>query len=125
MSQVLAIAVAGAFGAVLRYLVSSGVHRLVGREFPYGTLAVNVLGSFLIGYLFVVFLERSAMTGIWRLAVLVGLLGGFTTFSTFSLETYNLMDNGHYLRATANIVASVSLCLAGTWFGISLARQLP
>ncbi len=124
MNNLLAIAGAGAIGAVLRYLVASGVYEILGREFPYGTLIVNLIGSFLIGYLFVWFLDRSVASETWRLAVLVGLLGSFTTFSSFSLETYNLVITGYYGRAAANIVFSVSLCLLGTWIGISLARHV-
>ncbi len=124
MNNLLAIAVAGAIGAVLRYLVASGVYEIFGREFPYGTLAVNLIGSFLIGYLFVWFLDRSAASEAWRLAVLVGLLGSFTTFSSFSLETYNLVTTGYYVRAVANIFLSLSLCLLGTWAGISIARNV-
>lgn len=122
MYNLLAIAAAGAIGAVLRYLVASGVYELFGRGFPYGTLIVNLIGSFLIGYLFVWFLDRSAASEAWRLAVLVGLLGSFTTFSSFSLETYNLVITGYYGRALANIIVSVSLCLLGTWVGVSVAR---
>ncbi len=124
MSNLLAIAAAGAVGAVLRYMVASGVHQLFGRGFPYGTLVVNLAGSFLIGYLFVWFLDRSAASEAWRLAVLVGLIGSFTTFSSFTLETYSLVASGYYWRAAANVIFSVSLCLAGTWIGVSLARHV-
>ena len=120
----LAIAAAGAVGAILRFVVSLMVYELLGRGFPYGTLVVNVIGSFLIGYLFIWFLDKSIVSETWRLAVLVGLLGSFTTFSSFSLETYNLVTSGLYIRATINVFASVFLCLLGTWIGISLARQL-
>lgn len=123
MNNLLAIAAAGAVGAVLRYLVASGVYEAFGREFPYGTLIVNLLGSFLIGYLFVWFIDKSAASEVWRLAILVGLLGSFTTFSSFSLETYNLLITGHHIRAIANVIVSVSLCLLGTWVGVSLARH--
>jgi CrcB protein len=124
MNNLLAIAGAGAVGAVLRYLVASGVYEICGRGFPYGTLIVNLIGSFLIGYLFVWFLDRSVASETWRLAVLVGLLGSFTTFSSFSIETFNLVITGYYGRAVANVVLSVSLCLLGTWIGISLARNV-
>lgn len=123
-AKIAAIAVAGAAGALLRFGLSNGVHRMLGREFPYGTMVVNILGSILIGYLFVVLLERTVTGEVLRLAVLVGLLGSFTTFSTFSLETLHLFSSGAYVRAAVNILASVVLCLGGTWLGVVLGRQL-
>ncbi len=124
MVRVLAIAGGGALGAVLRYWVSSGTHALLGRGFPYGTLVVNVLGSFAIGFLFVFFLERMALSGEWRAGILVGVLGAFTTFSTFSIETLNLLEEGAHLKASLNVALSVALCLAGAWFGLLLGRTL-
>jgi protein CrcB len=94
MNPLIAIAFGGACGAVLRFLVSSGVYQWLGRGFPYGTLTVNVLGSFLIGLLTeVLVLQRIAITMEYRSAILVGLFGSFTTFSTFSLETLLYCDN--------------------------------
>ncbi len=124
MVRVLAIAAGGAVGALLRYWVSSGTHALLGRGFPYGTLVVNVLGSFAIGFLFVFFLERMALSGEWRAGILVGVLGAFTTFSTFSIETLNLLEEGAHLKASLNVALSVALCLAGAWFGLLLGRTL-
>ena len=124
MGRVLAIAAGGAVGALLRYWVSSGTHALLGRGFPYGTLVVNVLGSFAIGFLFVLFLERMTLSGEWRAGILVGVLGAFTTFSTFSIETLNLLEEGAHLKASLNVASSVALCLAGAWFGILLGRTL-
>lgn len=122
--KLLAIAGAGAAGALFRFGLSNGVYRVLGREFPYGTLVVNVLGSLLIGYFFVLFLERVDAGEIWRSAILIGLLGSFTTFSTFSLETLNLFNDGAYVKAMLNVVLSVAMCLVGTWMGFALARQL-
>jgi len=122
--KLLAIAGAGAVGALFRFGLSNGVYRILGREFPYGTLVVNILGSFLIGYFFVLFLERFDASEIWRSAVLIGLLGSFTTFSTFSLETLNLFNDGAYVKAMLNVILSVAMCLAGTWMGFALARQV-
>jgi len=124
VQQILAIAGGGALGAVLRFGMSNVVYRMLGREFPYGTLAVNVLGSLLMGFLFVVLLERIVVSAEWRAALLVGLLGAFTTFSTFSFETLALFEGGEPVKAITNIALSVFLCLAATWLGLSLGRQL-
>jgi CrcB protein len=122
--QILAIAGGGAVGAVARFLVSTGVYRLFGRDFPWGTLAVNVFGSFGMGLLFVLLLERSLIGPEARAAILVGFLGSFTTFSTFSLETLTLVEQGEMLRALLNVAASVLLCVAACWAGIITARAL-
>jgi len=124
VQQLLAIAGGGALGAVLRFAMSSAIYRILGREFPYGTLAVNVLGSLLMGFLFVVLVERLALSAEWRAALLIGLLGAFTTFSTFSFETLALFESGQLFKAFLNIILSVCLCLAATWLGLSLGRQL-
>lgn len=124
MWQTLAIALGGAVGALLRFWVSTGLHALLGRGFPYGTLTVNVMGSLSIGTLSVLFLERLALGPEVRLMVLVGILGAFTTFSTFSLETINLLEDGRVLAAGANVMLNISLCVAATWIGLVLARQV-
>jgi len=122
--QIFAIAVGGAAGALLRFFMSNGVYKMLGRDFPYGTLAVNVLGSLLIGVLFILLIEKLAVAAEWRAGLMVGLLGAFTTFSTFSLETFSLLEDGAFLKAGLNVFLSVVLCLAATWLGISLGRQL-
>lgn len=124
MSHLLAIAAGGAFGAVFRFWLSSGVYKWLGQSFPYGTLVVNVFGSFLMGILFVALTERWAGDTVIRAALMVGLLGAFTTFSTFSMETLNLIEQGAVLKAMINIIASVSMCLAAVWFGVLLGRSL-
>jgi len=124
VQQLIAIAGGGALGAVLRFGMSTAVYRGLGRDFPYGTLAVNVLGSLLMGFIFVVLVERLAMSAEWRAALLVGLLGSFTTFSTFSFETLALFENGEPIKALVNIMLSVFICLLATWIGLSLGRQL-
>ena len=108
----------------MRYGASLGVYGLLGRGFPYGTLFVNVTGSLLMGVLSIVMLERFNVGPEWRAAILVGLLGSFTTFSTFSLETLNLLEQGDIMRAMLNIVLSVLVCLAAVWLGVSIGRQL-
>ena len=124
MNQVMAIAAGGALGSVLRYGLSTWVHTLVGRGFPYGTLAVNVLGCLAMGFLFVLLVERMGESAVWRAGLLIGVLGGFTTFSSFSIETFNLIEQGSLVKAAGNMAASLFLCLGATWLGVLLARQL-
>ncbi|VAX06412.1 Fluoride ion transporter CrcB [hydrothermal vent metagenome] len=124
MNNLLLIATGGALGAVSRYLVSNGVHSLLGRGFPYGTLSVNVLGSLLMGFFYIMLLERVDPGAHWRPLLLIGFLGAFTTFSTFSIETLNLVESGELFRAMLNILLSVSTCLIACWAGIILGRQL-
>lgn len=124
MNQLIAIAVGGAVGAVLRFGVSTATYNILGRSFPFGTLMVNVLGSVLMGVLYVLFIDRLNIAPEWRAAVLIGLLGSFTTFSTFSLETLNLLENGAPVKALLNIMLSVALCLAAAWLGLALGRRL-
>lgn len=112
-------------GGVLRYWVSNISYWLLGRQFPYGTLIVNISGCFLMGLLFTLLLERSGGVGSQlRSLLLVGVLGGYTTFSSFSIETLNLFENGAPLAGLLNILLSVILCLAATWLGVIGGRQL-
>jgi CrcB protein len=124
MNRVLAIAAGGAVGSVLRYWLSAWVHSLAGRGFPYGTLAVNVVGCLLMGFLFAWFVERLSSDSVVRAGILIGVLGGFTTFSSFSIETFNLLEEGLWFRAGINAGASLVLCLAATWIGVITARAL-
>jgi len=124
MTQVLAIAAGGALGALLRFWVSTAVYAMAGRGFPYGTLAVNILGSLVMGFLYIWLLERTLEGAGMRAFLLIGLLGAFTTFSTFSIETLMLMEGGQYVRALINTLASVVLCVAAAALGVILARQL-
>lgn len=125
MNQVIVIALGGACGSVLRFLVSTGVYQWLGRSFPYGTLAVNVIGSFLIGLLAeALILQRVAFALEYRAAILVGFLGGFTTFSSFSLETIYLLEEGALSKAAINICLSVFACLVAVWFGLLAGRSL-
>lgn len=122
--QALAIAAGGAVGALLRFWVSNGIYTLVGRTFPYGTLAVNVLGSLLMGLLYVLLVDKLILGPNWRAALLIGLLGAFTTFSTFSIETLNLIEEGEAIRALLNVLLSVTLCLGAAWVGVLAGRSL-
>ncbi len=124
MIQVLAIAAGGALGSLLRFWMSAGIHSVLGRGFPYGTLAVNVLGCLIMGVLFVLFVERWSVDSVVRAGIFIGLLGGFTTFSAFTIETFNLLDQGAYLKAGLNMASSLILCVGATWIGVLAARQL-
>lgn len=122
--ELIAVAIGGAVGAVMRWLMASGVQKLAGGAFPWGTFAVNAIGSFLLGLLFVWLVERSTASELVRLALTVGLLGAFTTFSTYSLESIRLLQEGAFSLAFGNIVGQVMVCLALTWLGIQVARTL-
>lgn len=124
MKQILAIAVGGSLGALLRYGVANGVHAVLGRGFPYGTLVVNVSGCLAMGVLYVLLVERLAVSPEWRAALLIGVLGAFTTFSSFSMETFALFEEGERMKALMNVVLSVSLCLAAVWLGVLAGRRL-
>ncbi len=124
MKQVLAIAAGGALGSVLRFWMSGWVAGMLGRGFPYGTLLVNVSGSLLMGFLYVVLIDKFNASAEWRALLLIGLLGGFTTFSSFSMETFNLIEAGEILKALGNVILSVSVCLAATWLGVAVGRQI-
>ncbi len=124
MQQLIAIAIGGAVGSVLRFMVSTNVHRLMGKDFPYGTLTVNVLGSLLMGFLFIMLVERQISSVELRSGILFGLLGAFTTFSSFSFETLALMESGDWAKALLNVFVSVSACLLATWIGLGIGRQL-
>ena len=123
MTQMIFIALGGALGALMRYWFSTGAHLLLGKGFPYGTLLVNVTGSFLIGAIYVFMVERQELPPEWRSFLVVGLLGAFTTFSTFSFETIALFELGNANKAFMNIFISVFSCLAVCWLGMTLARQ--
>jgi CrcB protein len=123
MNLAVAVGAGGAVGSVLRYALTSTVARAMGTTFPYGTVLVNIVGSFVIGVLYVLLMERMGARPELRAFLIVGVLGGFTTFSSFSLETVTLLMQASYTRAVANVVLSVLLCIGCTWLGIQLARQ--
>ncbi len=122
--QALAIAAGGAIGALLRFWVSTAVYGWLGRGFPWGTLAVNLLGSAAMGVLYILLLERLTTGPEIRALLLVGLLGAFTTFSTFSIETFNLIEQAEIGKALLNVGVSVVACVLAAWAGVILGRQL-
>ena len=124
MQQVLLIAIGGAFGALSRFALSTGVAALLGRDFPFGTLLVNVLGSLLIGGCYVLFTERAGDHEALRSLLVIGFLGALTTFSTFSIETLQLIESGALARAAISVIANVTLCLGACWIGLVTFRQM-
>lgn len=120
----LLVAVFGALGCLARHLLSGWVSALLGRGFPWGTLAVNVLGAFLIGLVMELGLRSTLIPPGLRTGLTIGFLGGLTTFSTFSYETFALLEEGAVFRAGANVLAGVLTCLLFTWLGVLAARSL-
>jgi len=118
-----AIAVGGGCGSVARFLVAREMERWLGNFMPYGTLAVNVLGSLALGWLATVFLDRPEINIALRLGVAVGFLGAFTTFSALSFESVQLMLNSAVWRAALDVAANTVVCLGMCYLGMQLARQ--
>lgn len=119
-TPVISVALGGAFGAVARYLTAQAVVRFVGLGFPAGTLVVNAVGSFLMGLAFVFLAQNAKLSPL----LMTGFLGGFTTFSAFSLDAYNLYEQGETSMAALYVVGSVVLSIAAVVAGIALARGL-
>ena len=117
------VALGGALGTTARYWLSGVVARSVGETFPWGTMVINISGSFVIGF----FGALTGPDGRWfvgsnaRQFVMIGICGGYTTFSSFSLQTLNLTNDGEWFRAGANIGLSVALCLIAVWVGVGAA----
>ncbi len=122
MKHLLFIALGGAGGALCRHWMSTLVHSSAKSHFPWGTISVNLLGSFCIGVMYVVIVERGLIHPDWRSVTVVGFLGAFTTFSTFSLETIALMENGQPVAAMSYVVMSVMVCLVAVWLAMTVTR---
>lgn len=122
MKHLFFIAIGGAGGALARHGLSNLVHAATASKFPLGTLSVNLLGSFCIGVLYVIIVERGLVHPDWRSVFIVGFLGAFTTFSTFSLETVALLENGQAATAVAYVLVSVMTCLFAVWLSVALTR---
>ena len=124
MQKIILIGLAGLIGTLCRYWLSGLVARQYGETFPWGTLVVNVVGCFLAGSLYYLLEERFLVSPALRTVILIGLLGGFTTFSSFRLQTFTLLREGEFALATLNVTLSNFLGLLMLWAGYSLVKAL-
>ena len=124
LTKILAVAAGGACGAVARYLISVSPLQNLFKPFPFPTFLINIAGSFLIGFLLILLTEKYQAGENLRLAVTVGFLGAFTTFSTFELEIWELAKENHYLTALLYLLLSVEVGFAGVALGIRLAKKI-
>ncbi len=124
MRAYVAIAIGGVLGCWARYAMTNLVQAIYGRGFPYATLSVNVLACFLMGFLFVETLERLTISPVLRIGILTGFIGGFSTFSTFAMETLLLAEQGEAAKSVLYVVLSVFLGMVATFGGAFIARNL-
>ena len=124
MYTYLAIAFGGALGALSRYWITVSIERFYGTGFPLGTFMDNLLGSFLIGLLYILFAEKLSVADQWRPVIITGFLGAMTTFSTFSLDALLLFQQGHYNTALFYVLSSVMICIFAAYVGMQIARIL-
>ncbi len=122
LTTIIAVGIGGFFGAISRFLIASYIQKLTSLFFPVGTLAVNVVGSFLIGFLYLYF--EHTISPLSKAVLVTGFLGALTTFSTFSLETFLLLQDGLYLKALLNILLNVTLTITSTFVAIMLFKKL-
>jgi CrcB protein len=122
VQRVLLVAAGGLFGSVARYWIAGWVQNFNGSEFPYGTLAVNVLGSFVLGMVMTLSLQRGLISAEIRILLGTGFCGGFTTMSTFSYETLVLLQYGSATAALGNIALTLAACLGSIWLGSVVGR---
>ncbi|STX50547.1 camphor resistance [Legionella busanensis] len=122
MISIIIVALGGALGALARFGSVTLVQELLGLRFPFGTLMVNSIGSFLAGFIMIIILERFAASDLWRLFLVVGFLGAYTTFSSFSWETWALFESGSSLLAWANILLNNIFSLSLAFLGVHIGR---
>lgn len=122
--QYLLVGLGGFAGAIARYAIDGWVTRLTQAEFPWGTLAINVSGSLLIGVLFAASVERATLPGDVRAPVMIGFVGAYTTFSTYVLESWRLVEDGSWMLGLANVFGSVALGLIAVVIGLVIGRAI-
>lgn len=116
------IALGGATGACLRYFLSQLMLQWFGKGFPFGTLLVNVVGSFLLGFLYSLLEHGQLESALWRTTIGIGFLGALTTFSTFSVDTLMLFQQGLWLKAALNVTLNILCCLFAAWLGTQIVK---
>lgn len=124
MKTAAVIALFCAGGGLSRYYLSAWIYSLLGRSFPWGTLVVNVIGAYCIGLIMELGMRSTLVSDTLRIGLTVGFMGGLTTFSTFSYETFRLLEDGQFVPALLNVLVSVVVCLLFTWLGIVTVRSL-
>ncbi len=122
--SLLTIAIGGGLGSIARFVISRGMENLFGSSFPFGTLTVNVAGSFILGWFFIFFVERPEINSALRLGLIVGFLGAFTTFSAFSFESLQMLLNGALYNAIFNIVLNLVVCIGMCYIGMLMAKTM-
>jgi CrcB protein len=124
LAPLLLIGAGGFLGAIARYLLDARITAWTGGSLPWGTFAVNMTGSFVLGVLFALIVERAALPADLRAPVLIGFLGSYTTFSTFALESWRMIEDGAWLYATVNLAGSVIIGVAAVVAGIAIGRAI-
>ena len=124
MASLLLIGAGGFFGAIARYLLDARITAWTGGSVPWGTFAVNISGSFALGVLFALIVERAALPAEWRGPLLIGFLGSYTTFSTLALESWRMIEDGAWLYATVNLAGSILIGVAAVVAGVAIGRAI-
>lgn len=124
MSKFLIVALGGAIGSVLRFWAGGLVSGKFGTRFPYGTFVINITASFLIGFIMTVLAERTHMSPAWRYLLVIGFLGGYSTFSSFEYETFQVFADGEFLIAAMNVALSVGVGFIAVWAGAITGRTI-
>jgi fluoride exporter len=124
MTKYLMVGIGGALGSILRFWVGGYVSNRMGVRFPYGTFLINCTGSFLIGFVVTLLAERTHWSANWRYLIPIGFIGGYTTFSTFELETFRSFQDGEILIAGLNVALSVVIGFASVWLGVIAGRTI-